>query len=171
MAITSYSERFKQHGIAWLSNLLGLVLITLTTMYASGSYSMAAFRRVRTSSANTILVLRVLTEMTSILLSINLALTLENIKWRLVTRVKGQRLPDFLSLVPGTSILGLTQLALSKGSAWSSWRFWSLGRLALLVLLPILNVIIFSKWCSNIMWRYSLTNFSRQHQHPAKLLR
>lgn len=153
MAITSLSERFKQHSMAWLSNLLGIVLVILTTMYASGSYSMAVFRRVRTSSANTILVLRVLTELTSILLSINLALTLENIKWRLVTRIKGQKLPDFLSLVPGTSVIGLSQLALSEGSAWSSWRFWSLGRLALLALLPILNVIIFSKWCDNILWK------------------
>ncbi|KAL2070992.1 hypothetical protein VTL71DRAFT_14018 [Oculimacula yallundae] len=143
MAVASFSERLKLHATAWLSNLLGLALFTLTIAYACGSYSMTGFRRVRTSLSKTILVLRVLSELTSILLTITLGLTLENIKWRLVTLFKDLSLPNLLSLVPGTSVVGLIQLVLSKGPAWSSWHFWSFGRLFLLALIPILNIIIF----------------------------
>jgi len=146
MTAHSLANRFKQNAMAWLANLFGILLITLTILYAGGSYSMANFNAIRSSSANTILVLRVLTEITSILLTLNLNFALENIKWRLVTRTKGLKLPDFLCLVPGTSLLGLSQLLFSKGSTWASWRFWSLGRLVFLALLPILNVIIFSKY-------------------------
>ena len=131
--------------MAWLSSFTSLILLVLTVLYASRSYSMSSYQSIRSSSSRTILVLRVLSELTSILMVIMLALTMESVKWRFITRKQGQQLKTFLTLVPGTSILGLLQLLFGKGSLFSSWRVSSLSRLVLIALPPILNVVLFSK--------------------------
>lgn len=107
MACTSLVLRFRHNAMAWLSSFTSLILLVLTVLYALRSYSMSSYQSIRSSSSRTILVLRVLSELTSILMVIMLALTMESVKWRFITRKQGQQLKTFLTLVPGTSILGL----------------------------------------------------------------
>ncbi|PVH87145.1 hypothetical protein DL98DRAFT_581868 [Cadophora sp. DSE1049] len=144
MANTNFALRFRQNALAWLSSFVSLLLLVLIVMYALRSYSMSNYQSVRSSSSRTILVLRVLSELTSILMVIMLALTMENVKWRFITRKQGQQLKNFLTLVAGTSMLGLLQLLFGKGLLFSSWRFSSLLRLVLIALPPVLNVVLFS---------------------------
>ena len=107
MASSNLVLRFRHNAMAWLSSFTSLLLLVLTVLYALRSYSMSSYQSIRSSSSRTILVLRVLSELTSILMVIMLALTMESVKWRFITRKQGQQLKTFLTLVPGTSILGL----------------------------------------------------------------
>lgn len=101
---TSSYPRFRQYGLAWLMASLSLVLLILTVAYASRSLTLSSYRYVRSSGGHIILVLRVLSELTSILLGLTLTFTMERVQWRLIIRKNGQRCLSFLSLAPGARV-------------------------------------------------------------------
>lgn len=144
-APAGHSKTFKLYAGACLSAILSLLLLILTIAYASGWIGISGYRSLGSSRSRTILVLRILSELTTMALGITTALTIDRVQWRLFIREKGQPFLSFLGLSPGTGPLGLTQLSTRRGPLFASWRLWSISRLALLAVLPVLNVVNFGK--------------------------
>jgi hypothetical protein len=138
-------SKLRQHAGEWVSAVLSLLLLILTIAYASRCIGVSRYQSIGSSRSRTILVLRVLSELTTTMLGLTLALTMERVQWHQILRERGQSFLSFLGLAPGTSILGLAQLLFVKGPCMASWRWWSLSRLTLIAILPILNVVIFGK--------------------------
>jgi hypothetical protein len=139
-------SKLKQHAGAWVSAVLSLLLLILTIAYASRCLGVSQYQSIGSSRSRTILVLRVLSELTTTLLGLTLALTIERVQWHQIVRERGQPFLSFLGLAPGTGIFGLAKLLFVKGPCMASWRWWSVSRLILLAILPILNVVIFGKY-------------------------
>jgi hypothetical protein len=139
------STIIKKHATEWVSAGLSLLLLVLTIAYASRCIDASRYQSIGPSRSRTILVLRVLSELTTIMLGLTIAITMERVQWHQIVRERGQPFLSFLGLAPGTSIFGLAQLLFVKGPCMASWRFWSFSRLILLAIVPILNVVIFGK--------------------------
>lgn len=127
------------------SAVCSFLLLALTIAYASRRFGVSQYQVLGSSRGRIILILRILSELTTTMLGLTLALTIEKIQWRLIIREKGQHFLSFLALAPGTGIFGLGQLLFAKGRYLSSWRWWSFLRLALIAVLPVLNVVIFGQ--------------------------
>jgi hypothetical protein len=139
-------SKLKQHAGEWVSAVLSLLLLILTIAYASRCIGVSQYQSIGSSRSRTILVLRVLSELTTTMLGLTLALTMERMQWHQIVRERGQPFLSFLGLAPGTSMFGLAKLSFVEGPCMASWRWWSVSRLILLAILPILNVVIFIKY-------------------------
>jgi hypothetical protein len=137
--------KFKHYAGAWLSVILSLFLLILTIAYASRWIGVSQYRSLGSSRSHTILILRILSELTTTALGLTLAFTIERVQWRLIIRERGQPFLSFLGLSPGTGVFGLVRLLGRRGPIMASWRWWSISRLALMAVLPVLNVVIFGK--------------------------
>jgi hypothetical protein len=135
----------KQHTGALTCAVFSSFFLVLTVAYASGWIRVSQYRSIGYSRTYTILILRVLSELTTIALGLTVALTIERLQWHNIIRQKGQPYLSFLGLSPGTGPLGLAKLTFGRGSLSTPWRWWSMYRLALLAILPVLNVIIFGE--------------------------
>ena len=135
----------KQHIGALTCAALSLLLLVLTVAYASRWIGVSQYRSIGYSRTYTILILRVLSELTTIALGLTVALTIERLQWHNIVRQKGQPYLSYLGLSPGTGFLGLAKLSFGRGPLVAPWRWWSIYRLALLSVLPVLNVIIFGE--------------------------
>lgn len=146
MSVTiGYNSKLKHYVGAWLSAILSLLLLILTIAYASRWIGVSRYQSLGSSRSHTILILRILSELTTTALGLTLAFTIERVQWRLIIRECGQPFLSFLGLSPGTGIFGLLRLSGRRGPFMASWRWLSISRLALLAVLPILNVVIFGK--------------------------
>jgi hypothetical protein len=131
--------------MAWLSAFLTLILLVLTTLYASQATLMSKVRLIYSSRSHTIFILRALSEVTSILLATTMASAFERVQWLFVVGKDGIQLPDYLALEAGTGVMGLLLLAAGKAVPRVTTRIWSAVRLISIVLVPVLGVLIMSK--------------------------
>ena len=133
-------------GLAWLTAIITTCLLTLTSLYASDVLVASPLRLIYSSSSNTIFVLSVLSSLTGLLLAATIAMTFEQLQWLLISRDGGLRLSLFLSLQPGTGVMGLLTLMAGKGLGLSSsTRFWATVRMAAILLVPISGIVIMSE--------------------------
>lgn len=135
----------KQHTGALVCAVLSLLFLVLTVAYASRWIGVSQYRSIGSSRTYTILILRVLSELTTIALGLTVAFTIERLQWHNIVRRKGQPFLSYLSLSQGTGFLGLAKLSFGRGSLTAAWRWWGVYRLALLAVLPVLNVVIFGE--------------------------
>lgn len=159
---TNLFQPIRQIPLTWTLALLTCAVFTLTVCYASFATVAARSRMISTSWSNTILVLRVLSGITELLMIALLAATFERIQWMLVSRTRGLSLLSFLGLSSGVSVLGLLWLVFMRGARKWSCRSWSIfryvsvcferivhhtedDRLVLLVYVPVLGYVIMSK--------------------------
>ncbi|KAF2001361.1 hypothetical protein P154DRAFT_521758 [Amniculicola lignicola CBS 123094] len=138
----------KQTVLAWSSAALATVFFTLTVSYATEKSQFSKVKFVHSSRPNTLLVLRVLSEIASVFLAATIYSTFEVVQWVLISRPDGIRLPQFLALQSSTGPLGLLALALGYGLPASKWpwnsRILSLIRLLAEVAVPVLGVFVMS---------------------------
>ena len=83
-------SKLKQHAGAWVSAVLSLLLLILTIAYACRCLGVSQYQSIASSRSRTILVLRVLSELTTTLLGLTLALTIERVQWHQIVRERGQ---------------------------------------------------------------------------------
>jgi hypothetical protein len=131
----------KQLWWSWTVAILTLLVYCFTVAYAFGA---AGFRRIpfiAENPAHTLTALRVLSEVTGVLLTALINSSLERLLWMLCTRAPGVSLPGFLVLEPGTGAGGWLQMILgnAKGA-----RVWSLLRIMLIAVVPVMGVILLS---------------------------
>lgn len=91
--------------------LLGVLMMTLTTVYSTGSAK--ALMRMNffvMSSKNSILILRVLTELCAVTLAALVVVVVEDLQWALASRPGGVSLLTFVGLDSGTGVWGLLRL-------------------------------------------------------------
>ncbi|OLN96335.1 hypothetical protein CCHL11_04516 [Colletotrichum chlorophyti] len=120
--------------------LLGALMMTLTTLYSAGSAK--ALMRLNffvTSSKNSILILRVLTELCAITLAGLVVVVVEDLQWALASRPGGVSLLHFVGLDSGTGVWGLLRLL-----ATAEWKqkYSSLFRLLVICSIPLPGVIL-----------------------------
>jgi uncharacterized integral membrane protein len=145
------SERTKkvksmEHALtAWLFALLTLILLAMTTLYATQATSVSKIRMVSSSRSHAIFVLRALSEVTGVLLAATIAATFERVQWLCVMQENGVRLADYLALQAGTGMMGLLALAVGRGVPNVTTRVFSAIRLVSILLVPVLGVLIMSK--------------------------
>lgn len=137
----------------WLLILLTTVLILLTALQANGSVLTKNIPLVSHSGSYSIFFLRVISELAGLSLAATLAVTLEQVKWAIVTIGSGgelteasraARLVEFLALDIGTTIPGLLRLLVSPSISSLKARLWSLGRLITMIVVPVTGVLIMS---------------------------
>lgn len=126
----------------WLLAFITTALFTLTVLYAFGNTDVLKVRSIRLSISLTILVLRVLSEVTGLCMVSLIDGSLERLQWMLAARATGFALPGFLALGSGTGKLGMLNL-LFRG--FRGARLWSLLRLILVFGVPIIGVLILSR--------------------------
>ena len=140
--------------IPWLSGLTALTFYLLTVLYASQSTLLSQIRFVGSSPSYTILVLRVLSEIASLLLATTIAAVFQRLQSMLVSRSShgGMRLTDYLGLEAGTGVLGLLSMALGTGVSKMTTRVWGTIRLVSIIIVPLLNILIMGKSLLNYLF-------------------
>ncbi|PGH18383.1 hypothetical protein AJ79_00450 [Helicocarpus griseus UAMH5409] len=145
-------------SISWLSATAALALLILTATYASGSDFITKYRLIGRSPSNVLLIIRVLSELSGLMLIACINASLEKVQWMLVTREqggddvsednekddrsqKGVCFLDYLSLHQGTGVLGLLKILFFRVPILSA-RAWSAIRILSLLIVPLLNVVI-----------------------------
>ncbi|KZL74783.1 major facilitator superfamily transporter [Colletotrichum tofieldiae] len=120
--------------------LLGALMMTLTTVYSTGSAK--ALMRLNffvTSSKNSLLILRVLTELCAVTLAALVVVVVEDLQWALASRPGGVSLLHFVGLDSGTGVWGLLRLL-----ATADWKhkYSSLFRLLVICSIPLPGIIL-----------------------------
>ncbi|KAF2115423.1 hypothetical protein BDV96DRAFT_646421 [Lophiotrema nucula] len=157
----------RQTILAWSSTVLALSFFLMTVAYAAEKSKFSKVKFVHASRSNTILVLRILSEIAGVFLAGSIYSTFEVVQWVLISRPEGIRLPQFLALQSSTGPLGLLVLALGKGLPASQWpmmpRYMSLLRLMGEFAVPVLGVLIMSNVNTNVLYtpiKSTVTPFS-----------
>jgi len=143
-------RRFRQE---WFLVLLTTALILLTALQANGSALTRNIPLVSHSGSYSIFFLRIISELAGLSLAATLAVTLEQVKWAIVTIGSGNdltessrasQLVEFLALDIGTTIPGLLRLLVSPSISSLKARLWSLVRLITMIVVPVTGVLIMS---------------------------
>jgi hypothetical protein len=104
-----------------------------------------SYHVVRASSSNTILVLRVLSQIVDGFMAIGVVMAFERIQWLLIARKnQGVSLALVSAIAPSTSFLGLCRTLFRRTPGLGLARLWTLVRLLSLILLFGLGVLIMS---------------------------
>lgn len=135
--------------LTWLLALATIAVYTLTVVYALGNTKVLDFPSIRLSISFTILVLRVLSEVTSLCMVSLIDSSLERLQWMLAARDEGFALPGFLALAPGTGKLGMLNLLLR---GFRGGRRWSLLRLVLVLGVPAIDIVILSRVSAGLVF-------------------
>ena len=128
---------------AWLVAVLTLVSLAVTALYATQRIGKLKF--VTASSSTTILVLRVLSELTGVLLATSIALAFEKVQWLLTVRARGVPLKEYVALQAGTSVCGSLLLAARRSVPKANTRTWSVLRLLGVGIIPAMGILIMSE--------------------------
>ncbi|POS76382.1 hypothetical protein DHEL01_v205226 [Diaporthe helianthi] len=120
--------------------LLALLMVILAGVYSTGSAT--ALMRVKfftTSSANAILILRVLTELCALTMAALVLVVMEDLQWALASRPEGVSLLHFVGMDSGTGVWGLLRLL-----ATADWKekYSSLFRLLVICTIPLPGIIL-----------------------------
>ena len=155
----------KRTPLAWLSVFLTLILLVLTTLYASQTALVSKGGSISSSRSNAIFVLRALSELTGVMLAATIAGAFERVQWLFVVGDDGTPLTHYLALQAGTGVFGLLVLALGGVVPRMKTRMWSGLRLVSIVLVPVLGVLIMSK---SPLFRIRVA-FSRRDRHASEI--
>ncbi|KAF4301717.1 hypothetical protein GTA08_BOTSDO10036 [Botryosphaeria dothidea] len=120
--------------------LLAVVMVILTALYSTGSAkSLMKGKIFTTSSSNSILVLRILTELCAVILGALVIVVVEDLQWALASRPGGVSLLHFVGLDSGTGVWGLVRLL-----ATADWRqkYSSAFRLMIILSIPLPGIIL-----------------------------
>ncbi|TDZ18020.1 hypothetical protein Cob_v008815 [Colletotrichum orbiculare MAFF 240422] len=129
----------------WTLGLWALcaLMVTLTSLYSTGS-AKALMRQhfFVASPANSILVLRVLTELCAVALAALVVVVVEDLQWALASRPGGVSLLHFVGLDSGTGVWGLLRLL-----ATADWKhkYSSLFRLLVICSIPLPGIILMGR--------------------------
>ncbi|KAF6800319.1 hypothetical protein CSOJ01_12205 [Colletotrichum sojae] len=122
--------------------LLGVVMVVLTTVYSTGS-AKALMRQnfFVASQSNSLLILRIMTELCAIIIAAIVVVVVEDLQWALASRPGGVSLLHFVGLDSGTGVWGLLRLLMT-----ADWRhkYSSLFRLLVLCSIPLPGVLLMS---------------------------
>ena len=132
-----------QLPLSWTGALITIVLFALTVSYAMTAHLGKPAPWLQSSQSHTILLLRILSEATSIGLAMLIGSALERLQWMLISRSRGLSFPILLSLESRTGVQGLLKLLFLHGFALRT-RLSSLMRLFLQLVVPVLSVLIMS---------------------------
>ncbi|KAK1624096.1 hypothetical protein BDP81DRAFT_484641 [Colletotrichum phormii] len=120
--------------------LVGVLMLTLTALYSTGS-AKALMRQnfFVASPSNSILILRVMTELCALVLAALVVVVMEDLQWALASRPGGVSLLHFVGLDAGTGVWGLLRLL-----ATAEWRqkYSSLFRLLVICSIPLPGIIL-----------------------------
>ncbi|KAK1455718.1 hypothetical protein CMEL01_04478 [Colletotrichum melonis] len=120
--------------------LVGVLMLTLTAVYSTGS-AKALMRQnfFVASPSNSILILRVMTELCALVLAALVVVVVEDLQWALASRPGGVSLLHFVGLDAGTGVWGLLRLL-----ATAEWRqkYSSLFRLLVICSIPLPGIIL-----------------------------
>lgn len=154
----------KQTILAWSSTILATAFFLMTVAYATRKAQFSSASFVHASQANTIMVLRVLSEVAGIFLAGSVYSTFETVQWVLISRPEGMRFPQFLALQSSTGPLGLLAIALGQGLPTGEWpmkpRLMSLLRMVAQAVIPLTGVLIMSRTAS-LQISYSHANMEQ----------
>ena len=139
--VHGWPKTIRQVSLLWLSALITLLFFVVTAKYALTSDLGNGIAWVHSSPSRTILLLRLLSEVTSILLFILISSVLDRLQWILISRECGIDVPTLLSMEAGTGVLGLIQLAFLGGFQAMTCAS-SAVRLLLKFVIPALSVLI-----------------------------
>ncbi|KAK5652399.1 hypothetical protein OQA88_10591 [Cercophora sp. LCS_1] len=137
----------------WPLILLTICLVLLTALQANGSLLTRGFAFVNQSRNYSIFFLRAVSELAGLSLAATLAVTLESMKWSMMTTNNSNqeievtspaRLVKFLALDVGTSFLGVLQLLFSPSVGSRGAKLWSIARLAVMAVVPVTGILIMS---------------------------
>ena len=137
----NFFKPIKQIPLTWLGALGAVALFVLTTQYAMTATLGRGASWSHMTQSRAILLLRVLSEATSLFLGATIVSSLERLQWMLTSRFKGLSLPSIVALQSGTGVRGM--LALTIGFGWGT-RLFSVIRLCLKLIVPVLAVLIMS---------------------------
>jgi hypothetical protein len=107
---------------------LSVAAFIVTMIYASPGSAYLTRRLLTASGTDSILVLRVLSEIHTLLLSASVARAFDSIQWSLASRINGITLLSFLALDSGTGILSLFRLVGTPSWRGRSHMIWSFVR-------------------------------------------
>lgn len=120
--------------------LITAIMTILTAVYANGSVkSLMQDKFFTTSSANAILILRILTEACALLFAALVMVVVEDLQWALASRPTGVSLLHFVGLDAGTGVWGLLRLL-----ATADWghKYSSLFRLVVICIIPLPGIVL-----------------------------
>ncbi|KAJ5000292.1 hypothetical protein K4K48_002899 [Colletotrichum sp. SAR 10_66] len=124
----------------WALWLLGALMVTLTGLYSTGSAKALMKQSFFVASPqNSILLLRVLTELCAVVLAALVVVVVEDLQWALASRPGGVSLLHFVGLDSGTGVWGLLRLL-----ATADWKekYSSLFRLLVICSIPLPGIIL-----------------------------
>ncbi|KAL0937206.1 uncharacterized protein CTRU02_206937 [Colletotrichum truncatum] len=149
ISVTARSQTGKSSRFVWWTFalwLLGALMLTLTTVYSTGSAkSLMRQHFFVASSGNSILVLRVLTELCAISLAALVVVVVEDLQWALASRPGGVSLLHFVGLDSGTGVWGLLRLLATadwREKYSSLFRVLTLGSLLVICSIPLPGIIL-----------------------------
>ncbi|ORY13695.1 hypothetical protein BCR34DRAFT_254900 [Clohesyomyces aquaticus] len=111
---------------SFLMLLLSIAVVTFTTLYACRT-SLTA-KLFTTSSSESLLILRVLSETCTVLLYVLVLCIIEDLQWAYASRAKGIGLLGFLSLDAGTRVWGLLRLLCTRSRESGPYKRYSFVR-------------------------------------------
>ncbi|KAI3398009.1 hypothetical protein diail_9986 [Diaporthe ilicicola] len=120
--------------------LLAVIMVILAGLYSTGSATaLMRDKFFTTSSANAILILRILTEVCAIVMAALVVVVVEDLQWALASRPEGVSLLHFVGMDSGTGVWGLLRLL-----ATADWRqkYSSLFRLMVICTIPMPGIIL-----------------------------
>ena len=117
----------------------------LTVLYAFNTKLFDRNSSKGLSAGNVILIVRVLSGVTSFLMSALVVACFDRVRWMLVARKKGADMLDFLTLAQGTGALAWLSVLFAKGSHMFGTRMWAFTRIVVLIVVNVLGIIILSK--------------------------
>jgi len=138
-------KQLKRGGIpwfAWTALLFTIGFMILTLVYASNATAASHIQFLYNSSSKTIFVLSILSSITGLFLTATIAATFERVQWLLISRPNGLRLTRYLTLQPGTGLMGLLTLLFGRSRAGT--KMWAMVRMMAIVLVPISSIVIMS---------------------------
>ncbi|KIW69157.1 hypothetical protein PV04_05050 [Phialophora macrospora] len=131
----------RQSAPAWGSACLAIGIYIPTVCYAFGSTGLRHLSFTALNPSNTLLVLRALSELTSLSLVLLIHLSTERALWLLIAQNGGTRLSSFLALCPGSGPWGWIKLLYinAGGARRLSWL-----KLVVVVVPPAMGIVLLS---------------------------
>lgn len=119
---------FLQLLTTWLLLILATAIFALTVYYAFNTTLFVSNGLINQSPSSTILVIRILSGVSSFLMTALVGKTLERASWMFVARCHGLELVRFLALSGGTGVMGLFKLAFASQKIVIDSRLWAIFR-------------------------------------------
>jgi hypothetical protein len=145
-----YFKPGSQIPLTWLLWFSSCASFILTVYYAFGTSLLLNSPIVTKSPSNTLLVIRVLSAATELLLVGLVAGCFERLKWMLVTSKNGVSILDFLTLSEGTGPAALFAIAFARVQSIQRSRWWTLVR-----------YLIIHVWCFEATQRLTCVQTNR----------